>query len=343
MSSEFKVGVVVLIGIVILFYMSFRVGKFGALARSGYDVVAHINDVSGLDIKSPVELAGVEVGAVRRLSLDGYRAKASLLIKENVKIPTDSKLEIKSFGILGDKYLAIIPGQAKTFLKPGDEISNVVATADYDQMFRNVQSAAENFSDVMGQFKGVLGEKEKENLKESLQNIKVVSGEFKQMVTENKANVTRIVTNVAQASDRFGPLADKADAAFTGINTIVQGVEEGKGSLGLLVKDETLYNDARDTVATLKTISADIEQGKGTLGKLVKDEALYADAEATVKNIKEMTESMNKGQGTLGKLMKDDTLATEAEKTMKKVQRAADSVQEQVPITVLGTIFGILF
>jgi phospholipid/cholesterol/gamma-HCH transport system substrate-binding protein len=52
---------------------------------------------------------------------------------------------------------------------------------------------------------------------------------------------------------------------------------------------------------------------------------------------------MNKGQGTLGKLMKDDTLATEAEKTMKKVQRAADSVQEQVPITVLGTIFGILF
>ena len=176
-----------------------------------------------------------------------------------------------------------------------------------------------------------------------MQNIKVVSGEFKEMVTENKANVTRIVSNVAQASDKFGPLADKADAAFTGINSIVQGVEEGKGSLGLLVKDETLYNDARDTVASLKTISADIEQGKGTLGKLVKDEALYADAEATVKNIREMTDNMNKGEGTLGKLMKDDTLATEAEKTMKKVQRAADSVQEQVPITVLGTIFGILF
>lgn len=343
MSSEFKVGVVVLIGIVILFYMSFRVGKFGALTRSGYEVVAHLNDVSGLDIKSPVELAGVEVGTVRRLSLDGYRAKANLLIKENVQIPTDSRLEIKSFGILGDKYLAIVPGQAKTFLKSGDEIHNVIAAADYDQLFRNVQSAAENFTDVMGQFKGVLGEQEKQSLKESLQNIKVVSGEFKQMVTENKANVTRIVTKVAQASDRFGPLADKADTAFTGMNSIVQGVEAGKGSLGLLVKDETLYNDARDTVATLKTISADIEQGQGTLGKLVKDEALYADAEATVKSIKEMTESVNKGQGTLGKLMKDDTLATEAEKTMKKVQRAADSVQEQVPITVLGTIFGILF
>ncbi len=95
----------------------------------------------------------------------------------------------------------------------------------------------------------------------------------------------------------------------------MQGVEEGKGSLGLLVKDETLYNDARDTVASLKTISADIEQGKGTLGKLAKDEALYADAQTTMKSIREMTDSMNKGEGTLGKLMKDDTLATEAEKT----------------------------
>lgn len=343
MSSELKVGVFVLIGIVILFYMSFRVGKFGALTRSGYEIVVHLPDVAGLDIKSPVELAGVEVGAVRRLSLDGYRAKASLLIKENVTIPTDSKLSIRSFGILGDKYLAIIPGKATTFLKAGDELSNVVAATDYDQMFRNVESAAQNFSDVMGQFKGVIGDKERENLKESLQNIKVVSGEFKEMVTENKANVTRIVSNVAQASEKFGPLADKADAAFTGINSIVQGVEEGKGTLGLLVKDETLYNDARDTVAALKTISTDIEQGKGTLGKLAKDEALYVDAEATVKNIREMTDNMNKGEGTLGKLMKDDTLATEAEKTMKKVQRAADSVQEQVPITVLGTIFGILF
>ncbi len=343
MSSEFKVGVVVLVGIVILFYMSFRIGKFGALTRSGYEVVAYLPDVAGLDIKSPVQVAGVEVGTVRKLSLEGYRAKASLLIRENVKIPTDSKLSVKSFGVLGDKYLAIIPGQAKTFLKAGDEITNVVAAADYDQMFRNVESAAQNFSDVMGQFKGLVSENEKENLKESLQNFKVVSGEFKEMVTENKANVTRIVSNVATASDRFGPLADKADTTFTGINSIVQDIEEGKGSLGLLAKDETLYKDARDAVASLKTISADIEEGKGTLGKLAKDEALYTDAEATVKSIREMTESINKGEGTLGKLMKNDTLATEAEKTMKKVQRAADSVQEQVPITVLGTIFGILF
>jgi phospholipid/cholesterol/gamma-HCH transport system substrate-binding protein len=343
MSSEFKVGVVVLIGIVLLFYMSFRVGKLGSLTRSGYEIAVHLPDVAGLDVKSPVELAGVEIGVVRNVSLDGYRAKASLLIKENVKIPTDSKLAIRSFGILGDKYLAIMPGQATTYLKAGDEITNLVVGTDYDEMFRSVQSAAANFSDVIGQFKGIIGDQEKANFKESLQNIKVVSGEFKQMVAENKTNVTRIVSNVAQASEKFGPLAEKADAAFTGMNSIVQGVEEGKGSLGLLVKDETLYNDARDMMATLKTISADVEQGKGTLGKLVKDETLYADAEATVRNIKEMTENVNKGQGTLGKLMKDDTLATEAEKTMKKVQRAADSLQEQVPITVLGTIFGILF
>ncbi len=153
---------------------------------------------------------------MRKLSLDGYRAKASLLIKENVKIPTDSKLVIKSFGILGDKYLAIVPGQATTFLKPGDELSERGSCSRLRSDVQKRSICRENFSDVMGQFKGIIGDQEKSNLKESLKNIKVVSGEFKQMVTENKANVTRVVTNLAQASDKFGPLAEKADVAFTG-------------------------------------------------------------------------------------------------------------------------------
>ena len=85
-------------------------------------------------------------------------------------------------------------------------------------------------------------------------------------------------------------------------------------------------------VATLKAVSTDIEQGKGTLGKLVKDDSLYMEAKETMKNVNQFTGGL-----------KDGNLVDEAQKTMKKIQQAAEGIQEQTPISILGTIFGLFF
>jgi phospholipid/cholesterol/gamma-HCH transport system substrate-binding protein len=333
MTTEFKVVIVVLLGILILFYMSFRVGKMGTLTEGrGYTVSAHFRNISGLDTKSPVQIAGVEVGRVNRISLDDNKAKTTLSIKEGVKIPLDSKISLKSFGILGDKYIEITPGLSTDYARDGDELRNVVSYADYDEIFQNVSTAAKNFGETVGQFKGLMDEQTKENFKKSLANIETVSGDFKDMVRENKTNVKRIITNVADASVKLGPLSDKVDTMVTGMNSIVQDVGEGKGTLGKLVKDDALYNDAKDVVSNLKSVSADIAQGKGTLGKLVKDDSLYVEAKDTMKNVNKFTSSLN-----------DKNLAGEAQVTMKKIQQAAEGVQEQTPITILGTVFGLFF
>jgi phospholipid/cholesterol/gamma-HCH transport system substrate-binding protein len=144
--------------------------------------------------------------------------------------------------------------------------------------------------------------------------------------------VKRIVSNVADASVKLGPIADKADSVLTQVNTVVQDVEKGKGTLGKLVKDDALYNDAKETFANLKGISSDIEQGKGTIGKLVKDDTLYTDVKETAKNVNQFTASLKEGN-----------LVPEAQTTMKKIQQAAEGIQEMTPITILGTIFGLFF
>jgi phospholipid/cholesterol/gamma-HCH transport system substrate-binding protein len=333
MTTEFKVGIVVLLGIVILFYMSFRVGKFGSLTEGrGYVLTAHFRNISGIDTKSPVQIAGVDVGRVSKITLDGNQAKAQFFIKEDVKLPIDSKVAIKSLGILGDKYIEITPGQSATYAKSGDELKNVAAFADYDEIFQSVSVAAKNIGETVGQFKDVLDVNDKENFKQGLSNMRVASGEFKEMVSANKGNVQRIITNVAEASVKLGPLTEKADAMVGQINTIMAGVGEGKGTLGKLVKDDALYNDAKELVTSLKAVSSDIEQGKGTIGKLVKDESLYNDAKETMKNVSQLTSGL-----------KDKNLAAEADVTMKKIQQAAEGVQEQTPIAILGTIFGLFF
>jgi phospholipid/cholesterol/gamma-HCH transport system substrate-binding protein len=321
-SSEMLVGILVLIGIILLFYMSFRIGKFGAFGQQGYEVMVGLDNANGLDPRSPVHIAGVEVGKIKAIKLDGYKALVTLLIKKGIKIPVDSKVAVKTQGTLGDRYIEITPGTGQTYLAAGDRINDVVIAADLDEVFTRVSVAAKNFGDTVNDFKGIIGETEKVNFKKSLENIQVVSGDFKALVANNKDNVGRIVNN---------------------LETISNDIENGKGTIGKLVKDETLYNDARDVVASLKTVSSDIEQGKGTLGKLAKDEALYNDARTAVDNINAITDGIRKGEGTFGKLAKDESLYNETEKAMKKVQKAAEGIQELTPITILGTIFGSFF
>jgi len=316
------VGILVLIGIVLLFYMSFRIGKFGAFGQQGYEITVTLNNANGLDARSPVQIAGIEVGRIKAIKLEGYSALTTLLIKHGIKIPADSKASVRTQGTLGDKYIEIIPGKEQTYLADGGKITDVTATADLDEILAQVGVAAKDFGETIGSFKGIIGEQEKVNLKKSLENIQTVSGDFRELVAKNKDNVGRIVNN---------------------LETISKDIENGKGTIGKLVKDDALYNDAKEVVATLKSVSKDIEEGKGTFGKLAKDEALYTDVRKAVDNITEITDGIKKGEGTFGKLAKDESLYTETEKAVKKVQKAAEGIQELTPITILSTIFGTFF
>jgi phospholipid/cholesterol/gamma-HCH transport system substrate-binding protein len=342
-SSEAKVGILVILSIIILFYMSFRVGKFGVFREGGYNLFVVFENANGLDPKTPVQLAGVEIGKVSRISLEDFKAKVTLAVKPGIRIPADSKIAIKSHGVLGDRYLEIIPGKETAYLAQGETIKMVVSTPDFDEIFTQVNVVAKSFGETMDQFKGLIGEKEKAELKQSISNFQAASGDFKDLIRENKSNVTRIVNNVAATSDKLGGLAEKADEAISGLKTIVNDVEGGKGTLGLLVKDDKLYKDATATITSLKNITSDIEQGKGTLGKLANDESIYLEARETIKNVKEITEGVKKGEGTLGRLAKDDSLYVETEKAMKKLQKGAEGLQEMTPITILGTIIGTFF
>jgi len=152
-------------------------------------------------------------------------------------------------------------------------------------------------------------------------------------------------------------LYQEAKKALETIKNVSQKIEQGEGTLGKVVNDDSLYQEAKKAVETLKNVSEKIERGEGTLGKLIKDETLYLDVKETVQSAKETMQSANevfqsvkgiaekveKGEGTLGKLIQDDTLVKETEKTLKKVQKSAEAIQEQTPITVLGTIIGIFF
>ncbi|MBW2570261.1 MAG: MCE family protein [Deltaproteobacteria bacterium] len=111
-SAEAKVGVFVVIGMIILGYMSMKVGKFTFGRAAGYDVKVYFDSVSGLAEDVQVEVAGVEVGRVRKISLEKGKALVVLKINSDVMLTKDVKAVIRTKGILGDKYVELIQGSS---------------------------------------------------------------------------------------------------------------------------------------------------------------------------------------------------------------------------------------
>jgi phospholipid/cholesterol/gamma-HCH transport system substrate-binding protein len=106
----------------------------------------------------------------------------------------------------------------------------------------------------------------------------------------------------------------------TRVGSLLQGVEEGKGNLGLFLKDEELYRRINDIAEEGKGLLADIRSSKGTFGKLIYDDALYNEIRAPIKRIDAMLADLQAGQGTAGKLLKDPALFDEARSTIVEIK-----------------------
>jgi phospholipid/cholesterol/gamma-HCH transport system substrate-binding protein len=262
-------------------------------------------------------MAGVNIGKVGNIELTPEgKAKVELLIYSKYKVQEDAEAYVKTYGVLGDKFVELKPGFSKNYLKPESMIANAHSAVSVDDLLANIGPTVEGLKELLG-------------TEEGRQNLKI------------------LVANIKEASESFKGIAAK--------------IEKGQGSLGKLVTDDSLYVNLKETtehlkaiarqiesgqgtltqtVAHLEKVSKKLERGDGTLGKLINDESLYKELKQISTNLKDITARIERGEGTLGKLLKDDSLYVEAKKTLRSVNRAAKGIEEQVPISVMGTVAG---
>jgi len=131
---EIVVGVFVLVGVLCLGYLSIKLGKLEMVGGDVYEVEAQFNSASGLKPGSTIEIAGVEVGRIRGITLVEDRAKVKLAINKTVKLYTDTIASIKTRGIIGEKFLALNPGGGGDPLKPGDIIRDTESGLDLEEL-----------------------------------------------------------------------------------------------------------------------------------------------------------------------------------------------------------------
>ena len=131
-AMETTVGIFVVLGLLCIGYMAVRLGHVSILSEDTYPLLANFINVSGLKPGSPVDMLGMEVGRVEKLSIDqkNQRAVVEIRIRKDIKVYDDAIASIKTAGLLGDRYLSIDPGGGGELLPPGGTITETQAALD---------------------------------------------------------------------------------------------------------------------------------------------------------------------------------------------------------------------
>lgn len=108
---------------------------------------------------------------------------------------------------------------------------------------------------------------------------------------------------------------------------IVEEVAKGQGSLGALINRNDAYDKFLATLDKMNAVIDDLQAGKGTAGKILKDPTLYNNANDTIANVKKLTEDINAGKGTIGKLTKDEELANKLDTTITKLSQLTTELE----------------
>jgi phospholipid/cholesterol/gamma-HCH transport system substrate-binding protein len=297
------------------------------LFRPGYHVYALFSSAQELKEGDRVKMAGVEIGRVEKIRLDESTSKVrvSMKVRKNT-VKTDSIATIKFTGLLGQNFVAIDFGKPSSDFVKDDQLIASLEQPDLSAMMQKLENVAIGVENLTKSFTGV--------------KIDKLVGPLIDVVEANKGPITATISNLQTLT-----------------YDLSTQISQGKGTVGKLIKDETLYNSALATVTNLQDTSAEIKQtvaearkivdqvnsGEGTVGKLVKDETLYRETTASMTNLKEILQKVNQGQGTVGKLVNDQEFYKNAKMSLQKLDKATEGLEDQGPLSVMGILVNNLF
>jgi phospholipid/cholesterol/gamma-HCH transport system substrate-binding protein len=294
-QTEAKVGLAVIVAAAMLILFLGRVERWTTGEQQGMKVTAKFDNVAGLEVKSAVQVAGVKVGEVESIGLEDSQALVTIRLLPKVTLYQGAKASVRASGLLGEKYLEILPGDPeKGTLPEGAVIPQQPGSADIDRLIT--------------QLNGIAGD------------IRAVSTTLREVLGGDQAR-TDLSEIVANTRDFTRNLNTKGTQIMDRLNAIFAKIDTGEGTVGKLVNDPALYDQLQSTLDDVKGLMADIKSGDGTIGKLMSDPSLYDRLNNAAAEVEEVTRKINAGEGTIGKLVNDDT-------TVKSINQAAESIGE---------------
>ncbi len=277
-SREIKTAVLVIISI-LMFLWGYNFLKGKNLFDSSNKLYVVYENVAGLAPSAPVTLNGLTIGKVNSITInaDG-KLLVELHITTDFPIAKSSIAEIYDSGLVGGRQIAIKPNLLdKNYTVSGDylQASSKLGLTDalaqqLEPLQAKIHELLENADVLFSNVNDILDTKTRQNLKSSIASLETTLSEFSvaskninELIAVNKSNLNGIVSNFDKTAENMAHITDSLS----------------KANLGQTVKN------LEKTLAQVDKIMAELEQGKGTLGKLIKDESLYTNFSKTSKEL----------------------------------------------------------
>ena len=297
--AEVRVGLLVLVAVGLLVAAIINLDHGVGFFEGQTEYRAVVDHTQNLKVGGPVRMNGVDVGNVRAVALaEGVpRVIVTFTVSSSVAshIREDASVRIRSMGLLGDKFLDILPGTpTKPAMTPGGQLRGI-ADMDLSLMASDVTNTIAHVNTAIRE----------------MQRIFVT-------LREGQGTVSKLLTDpsIYNSSKR---LIEKLEAASDKSIGLLERVERGEGTIGMLVSDREMYDRANKAVQELTQLVHRLNNEEGTLAKLA-DPDLYQRLDSLTRRGDALFTKVERGEGTVGKLIKEDELYARMDKLLTDME-----------------------
>lgn len=305
--TPLKVGIISAIIIVLIIVLIGDISKSKYGKDNSYQVSALFDDTTGLVSKTKVVIAGVNIGAISGIELEGSGARVFLRIDKKIKLYKNASITKRSSSILGDYYLEISPGTPdQELLKDGDEIKNVIKPVKIEDIFDSLNVITQDIRQVTKSLAEVFGSQEgRGSMQDIVNETHKISKQVSDLLVQNAESLRQIMSNIEEVSKNLRILSMGSQEDIT------QAIKN--------IRDLT-----KDTRALVNNIQGIIGKREGELAEGVSDfKKILQKLDNSISNIEKVTESIEKGEGTIGRVLKDEKIA-------KSLEETADGISDYI-------------
>jgi phospholipid/cholesterol/gamma-HCH transport system substrate-binding protein len=283
--DQLRVGLVILAALGIVTLAVYKLGQAANLFAKRYELVAYLKEANGLREGGTVTLAGQLAGTVKKIEFLPIDADTTRNLKITVaidqslqaQIRTDSKAQIRTMGLLGDKIFDITPGTPGHRALHGGDTLAVSPALDYEQ--------------VLAQAAGAVGD------------VVALTRDMRQLtggIVRGEGTIGQLVTNRT--------LYDQLTGTLSRTNTMLARLQNPNGTVGRLLDDPTLYMQISNMLASTDSLVRTMNSSQGTLGKLMRDTVLYGNLTGITRGADSLMKMLTTGNGFASKMLTDQTM-----------------------------------
>ena len=293
-TTSLKVGALtvatVLVALLVLRFVDRQVSS-----DDGYLVYVLLEDVGGIAKRSLVRVAGIPVGSVENISLQGEQARVDIRMQPNVPLYEDAQAGKNMRNLLGESFIGLTPGTpGRRQLKDGDEIHAASRSATPDELLQNMSRIAQTVERITTAIEASVGsEASQQNMRDTLANLADVTRALNLTVNENRASIRNILSGVeavtTQGQGDAVEILDNMRVVTAEFRRLMAGGESGTGTTdqvrGLVDRVDRSTQSLEKVLSNMETVTGRLERGEGTLGRLSKDEKLINEIENVTQQV----------------------------------------------------------